>query len=156
MRRRPVKELKAIPMKPPMVFGQNDESVEDLQKLARQYAKAAFETLVEGLDATKIVGGRSLIEHPDYAVRATCAGTILDRGFGRAVPANEHQTNGEKAHLLSLQARKLEAEIKVLEAQTNPTDTADIDPNSQEFNQLMREKYGPEARVFSDDEGSKH
>lgn len=69
-----------------------------VRDLARQYTEQALTALVEALEATRtIVTKEGSVEFDDHATRIHAANAILDRAWGKPMPAdpNEKPDGGE-------------------------------------------------------------
>lgn len=125
--------------------GGRPRTVMQIQKLARRQTREAIQTLVECLEATRLFG-KDAIEHPDYRTRVAAAEALLNRAWGTPGKSDDiTPTNSDKARILSLQAKKLEAEIKVLEQEASErdgTDTAPLIPGTPEYDEMLEREWG--------------
>lgn len=125
--------------------GGRPRTVKQVQALARKQTKRAIDTLTECLEATKL-HGEAMVEHPDYKVRVSAAVALLDRAWGKPSTVDAVEpTDAEKARILSLQAQKLEAEIKLLDQRANEGGSgADVPliPGTPEYDEMLLREWG--------------
>lgn len=137
--------------------GGRPRSVKQVQKLARRQTTRAINTLIECLEATRLFG-KDAIEHPDYRTRVAAAEALLDRAYGKpATLETVEPTDGDKARVLSLQAQKLEAEIKLLErdAKTGDGPGEALIPGTPEHDEMLLREWGYQRTGMKDEADGK-
>jgi hypothetical protein len=78
-----------------------------IKEMARQNTEKAILTLVEALEATKVVG-LAAIEVPDHQVRISAANALLDRGWGKPAASDKNEDEAEDlSHLSNDELKKL-------------------------------------------------
>ncbi len=116
----------------------------EVRRMARRQTKAAIACLIDAMkNATKLhVSMTGNTEHPDYRVRVMAAEALLNRGHGAPMRAEQAWSQEEQTKILSMQAKKLELETKILQQKLEADFDGDVTADDEEISAMLREKFG--------------